>query len=558
MHHFCTYFDSGYLARGLALYHSLERHVPQFKLHIFCLDDITYDILTRAEFAKTTLVRLVDLEAFDRDMLATRGRRSQIEYYFTMTSVLPKYLFEAFPDIDAVTYIDADLLFFSDPEPIFEEIGDAPVGITPHRFTPANQELIRFGVYNVGWLTWRRDPLAQECLDRYRNKSIEWCYDSVEDDRYADQKYLDDWTSRFPGVHSIHHKGANLAPWNNGNYQFSMRRAQLRVDDDPLIFYHFHGLKSLYKLDPEQTSVKWYLHGPVTFDFDLLMKAVYQPYVDAMCAAREELKAFNLASLSADRQIRHTDAPPFAATSVVWRRALDWEREEEAKNDGWRMEAIWPDDQQRALAIRKLSKMTPEFDGGYLGRIARTELLISVATATLKDMPLIVDLSEGDDLIDHALEFVPRLPHRKWIAVASSEVINALRRHLPNLSGTSEIEAALAQAPDILLAGHSIAHSYDWQGEIRHLASSSAWLILNIRTFSGTPTTLIRCRDVGAKTPRCQWILNRLELLSLFRKEGLAILREIVTPDPVRIKDIPELADRRLFLIACKRSRDSS
>ena len=38
--------------------------------------------------------------------------------------------------------------------------------------------------------------------------------------------------------------------------------------------------------------------------------------------------------------------------------------------------------------------------------------------------------------------------------------------------------------------------------------------------------------------------------LSIFDREALTIVREIVLPDPVRIPEIPELADHRLFLVS--------
>src|SRR5579872_4972005 len=208
LRNFCTYFDRGYLERGLALYRSLEKHVGHFKLYVLCLDDTSYDILLRAKLPSLVPLRLIDLEACDRELLAAKGRRSQIEYYFTITACLCTFMFDAFAEIDSFTYLDADLFFFADPAPVFASIGDAPVAITPHRFTPATQDMACHGIYNVGWISWRRDSRASECLRWYRAKSLEWCADVVDGDRYADQKYLDHWPEQFPGVYSIEHKGA--------------------------------------------------------------------------------------------------------------------------------------------------------------------------------------------------------------------------------------------------------------------------------------------------------------------------------------------------------------
>jgi hypothetical protein len=38
------------------------------------------------------------------------------------------------PALEAVTYIDADIAFFSDPQPVFDEMGEDSVMIVPHRF----------------------------------------------------------------------------------------------------------------------------------------------------------------------------------------------------------------------------------------------------------------------------------------------------------------------------------------------------------------------------------------------------------------------------------------
>ena len=43
----------------------------------------------------------------------------------------------------------------------------------------------------------------------------------------------------------IQHKGANLASFNIENYLISLQNGCIYVDEQPLIFYHFHGLSEI-------------------------------------------------------------------------------------------------------------------------------------------------------------------------------------------------------------------------------------------------------------------------------------------------------------------------
>jgi len=63
MRYFCTYFDLNYLPRGLALYRSLLRTCPRFRLWILCMDDGCYDTLTRLHLPH---VEVISLEEFER------------------------------------------------------------------------------------------------------------------------------------------------------------------------------------------------------------------------------------------------------------------------------------------------------------------------------------------------------------------------------------------------------------------------------------------------------------------------------------------------------------
>lgn len=241
--YFCTYFDRHYLSRGLALHSSLTRHCPAFKLWVLCMDADTYDILSRMKLPGLEPIALGELEASDRPLATVKPQRERLAYYFTCTPSLPVFLLERRPEIDLLTYLDADLFFFDSPEPLFEEIGPASIAIIEHRFPPHLRDWERYGIYNVGWVSFRRDAAGQECLRWWRERCLEWCHDRCEDGRFADQKYLDDWPRRFRNVVSLRHPGANVAPWNVMQYRVESIEGRVHIDGTPLIFYHFHGFR---------------------------------------------------------------------------------------------------------------------------------------------------------------------------------------------------------------------------------------------------------------------------------------------------------------------------
>jgi len=285
-HWFCTLFDRNYLFKGLALYRSLERWTPDFTLLILCMDDVTYETLASLALARARLVRLSEFE--DPELLRAKATRSMIEYYWTCTPSLPLFVLDRVPEAQAATYLDADLFFYKGPQPLFAEMAAASIMIHEHRFPPRLADQAQYtGIYNVAWVTFRRDDNGLACARRWRDQCIEWCYYRHEDGRMGDQKYLDTWTRDFPGVHVLQHKGGGLAPWNVEQYRIQ-RHADggIYVDDDPLVFYHFHGLRLFTNGTVFMTNPSYPLREE---DRELL----YKPYIDALWRIRDEVQAIH-------------------------------------------------------------------------------------------------------------------------------------------------------------------------------------------------------------------------------------------------------------------------
>jgi hypothetical protein len=319
MYYFCSYFDHRYLSRGLALYQSLRRHCPPFQLWVLCMDRACYNALSQLGLPNINLIALEDFEKDDEKLLKAKQNRSIIEYYFTCTPSLPLFIFNNFPEVDMITYLDADLLFFAEPTPIYDEIADHSIAIIAHRFPEYLRALERFGIFNVGWVSFRRDKRALACLHWWRERCLEWCYDRCEDGRFADQKYLDDWPSLFQGVVVLRHKGANLAPWNLANYRIHGDRNSVWVDEQPLIFFHFHHFK----------QVKGWLYDPNLGGFKLkpsqiLRRSIYSPYIRTLSEVNRDVS--RILKIEALRSSARGQLPQSTQGVSLLRRTVRWLR----------------------------------------------------------------------------------------------------------------------------------------------------------------------------------------------------------------------------------------
>ena len=284
---YCTMFDSGYLARGLALIDSMRNCNVDGEIWVLCLDDLTQQYLNRLDLPGVRPFSLHDLEQDTENLASVRNERSRAEYFFTCTPSIVTYVLKRVPGSEWVTYLDADMYFFDSPDRVFSEVESGDIGIVPHRFPNKISSLSRYGTYNVAWVMFRNTPNGRECAEWWRDRCIEWCFDRPEQGKYADQGYLDQFAEKFPTTIAIQNPGVNLAPWNLGRHEITLANDYPIVDGRPLVFFHFHGLRR---------RGDWIYPSLATYKTRLtptVRDCVYAPYIAALDAIERGSASIN-------------------------------------------------------------------------------------------------------------------------------------------------------------------------------------------------------------------------------------------------------------------------
>ena len=278
MLNFCTLFDSNYLTRGLAMYESLKKHCLDFHLYIFAFDDKALNVLRELKLEKVTIISLSKFE--DKKLLEIKQSRGKGEYCWTCTPSTILYVLKNYP-VDNCTYLDADIYFFSNPKILIDEMGDKSVLITDHRYSKEYDQSEISGKYCVQFVTFKKNEYGLKVLNWWRDACIDWCYNRVEDGKFGDQKYLDDWITRFNSVYELQNLGGGVAPWNVNQYFFIKNGDQITCkeiasnQEFQLVFYHFHSLKFIDNNLVQLADKKYKLS-------DKTKELIYKPYLQSI------------------------------------------------------------------------------------------------------------------------------------------------------------------------------------------------------------------------------------------------------------------------------------
>lgn len=310
---FVTLFNANYLSRGLVLYQSLQKHCTDFHLYVIAFDDITYNYLQKFPKNNLTVISLNQFE--DEKLLSIKSTRSAAEYCWTCTASTVLYCINTFK-LSHCVYIDADMCFYSNPQSLFDEWGNKSVLITEHRYNSENDQSLISGIYCVQFVGFKNDVIGIEALTYWRNSCIHWCYARAENGKFGDQKYLDDWTTRFNNVHILEHLGGGIAPWNVRQYQFSkinnrLIGKELKTGKEfEAVFFHFHGLKFYLDNYVTLTGEEYKMNSSVKELF-------YKPYVEQLVKISLEIHSNSNFAFNANGALVDYPQKPFNFLSLL-------------------------------------------------------------------------------------------------------------------------------------------------------------------------------------------------------------------------------------------------
>jgi len=249
MQNFVTLFNKNYLIRGLLLYESLKKNVSDFRLYIITFDKYTYDFLTKKNFKEIIPIKLKHFE--DKTLLKAKKNRTLTEYFWTCSGSTILYLFKK-KNLKDCIYLDADIFFFNNPKAIIKSIKkNETCIITKHNYAKIYDQSKFNGIFCVQFMYFKNSKASKKILNNWRRQCLDWCFNRVEDGKFGDQKYLDEWPNLYKNqVHICKKIGAGLAPWNAINYEIIKKKKLVAIEhknnsSHKIFFFHFHELKFL-------------------------------------------------------------------------------------------------------------------------------------------------------------------------------------------------------------------------------------------------------------------------------------------------------------------------
>jgi len=279
---FCSYFDKNYLSKFLVLRNSIETFTSEYRFFILALDNYVEDFFKKNKIKNIQVISLKDLEQSYKDLIIAKKNRDLIEYYFTLSPFLPRYIFEKFNCLN-ISYVDSDFFFYKNPIKLFQQNLNSSVTLIRQDSEP------KYGLFNMGLIYFNFNfSETLEILNTWAEQCLDSCTDIPDTNKniYADQKYLDKWFSKLRNIKILYPEYSVLSPWDTNQ--------KIEFNIDNFLAFHFHNFQ--IQNDFFYSGFSNYNKKPSK----IILNKIYIPYAKKIYHVNEKynLKTFSIRNLS--------------------------------------------------------------------------------------------------------------------------------------------------------------------------------------------------------------------------------------------------------------------
>lgn len=241
-----TICSANHLAYCKTMVDSFLEYHREYQIYIGLVDRIA-GRFSKSDFDRASLIEIADMGIPNFEELL--DRYTVIELNCAMKAFVAEYIFKTVnPEI--LLYLDADMWVKHSLADIEAALAEKSILLTPH-FTqplpdneqrPLERDLLRSGIYNAGFMAYKRSETTARFLQWWKAHMREECYYNFAEGMGVDQIWLNLVPLLFKDVGIVTHPGANVAYWNLHERRLSKREEEVWVNDEkPLLFLHISG-----------------------------------------------------------------------------------------------------------------------------------------------------------------------------------------------------------------------------------------------------------------------------------------------------------------------------
>jgi hypothetical protein len=292
MDRLCTIIAQNYMPQAMALLESTREIYPDIEFYVL-ITDATSRMQPLLESAQVLLPTDLDI---DPEWLADmQSYYDPVEFATSLKPFLLSTLLT--PSVSTVTFLDPDILLFSELTQGFAAAKISGIALSPHRLTPAEIKgkksgelsFLKYGVFNLGYI----------CVGQLGKPMLEWwgarlrwfCTRFPNDVIFTDQKWMDLVPALFT-FSVIRNFGYDVAPWNINERKLFLNDKKLFAANDELVFIHFSQMSSGLAAGNKTQHWQDALQGKPEFAESLkLISKITDAYSEKLVAFRREISA---------------------------------------------------------------------------------------------------------------------------------------------------------------------------------------------------------------------------------------------------------------------------